>query len=377
MSPAEPRRVLIANITLASATGTVVYTRDLALALLRRGWTPIVYTSSLGPVAQELREATIPVVTDPAQLASAPDIIHGHHTLETLAAMTRFPKTPAVFVNHDPLSWYSIPPILPRIRAYIAVDRNCRDRMVLEHGIPEESIRVMTNPVDLHRFVQRGPLPARPKRALVFSNRSHESFVGPIREACRERSIELDVVGIAAGRAVEQPEAILPQYDIVFGKARCAIEAAAAGCAVVLCDLPGMAGMLTMDALEELRLLNFGSRTLRRPVTKESILRELDRYDAAEAARVTSYVRASNDSDVLAAQFIDLYEDILREPLPDTTAEDLAGISATLAKINPQVQAQSNAAMALAAPLRKLLDAPVIGAPLRLAYRFNRWIWSR
>jgi hypothetical protein len=377
MSPPEPRRVLIANLTMAAASGTVLYTRDLALALLRRGWTPVVYTSVLGPEATALRAATIPVVTDPAQLGAAPDVIHGHHILETLAAMSRFPGVPAVFVCHDALAWHSIPPRLRRIRAYIAVDRNCRDRMVLEHGIPEESVRVLTNPVDLHRFSQREPLPARPRRALVFSNQAHESFVGPIREACKERSIEVDVIGTAAGHSVEEPEHLLPNYDLVFGKARCAIEAAAAGCAVIVSDLRGMAGLLTMEGLEEMRVLNFGARTLQRPVTKENVLRELDRYDPEEAARVSRYVRQANDADLLAEQFADLYEEILGEPLRESAHEDLAGISAALVAVNPQIHAQADAAQALVQPLRRLLDAPLIGRPLRLVYRFNRWVWSR
>lgn len=59
----EPRRILIATITMSAGTGTAVYTRDLALALLRRGYLPIVYTSRLGALAVELRGATIPVIS--------------------------------------------------------------------------------------------------------------------------------------------------------------------------------------------------------------------------------------------------------------------------------------------------------------------------
>jgi hypothetical protein len=96
---------------------------------------------------------------------------------------------------------------MPRIRAYVAVDRNCRDRMVFEHGIPEDSLRVMTNPVDLGRFQRRGPLPPKPRRALVFSNQALENtFVAPIREACAARGIEVDVIGQSSGNPVDHPE---------------------------------------------------------------------------------------------------------------------------------------------------------------------------
>ena len=43
MSAPEPRRVLIATTLMTTASGTVTYTRDLAISLLRHGWLPIVY----------------------------------------------------------------------------------------------------------------------------------------------------------------------------------------------------------------------------------------------------------------------------------------------------------------------------------------------
>jgi len=258
MTAPEPRRVLIATISMAAGTGTAVYTRDLALALLRRGHTPIVYSSLNGALADELRYETISVVTDLDHLASPPDVIHGHHQLETLAALTRFPAVPALFVCHDGLTWHSIPPIGTRIGAYVAVDRNCRDRMVFEHGVAEESIHVLTNPVDMRRFSRRAPLPQKPQRALVFSNNAVEkTWVKPIRMACESRGIALDVGGSASGRPIARPEDVLPPYDLVFAKARCAIEALAIGASVIVCDRQGLAGMVTSRSLEAARALNF------------------------------------------------------------------------------------------------------------------------
>ena len=50
-------KVLIANATLATLTGTETYVRDLALGLLRKGHTPVVYAPELGPIAEELRRS--------------------------------------------------------------------------------------------------------------------------------------------------------------------------------------------------------------------------------------------------------------------------------------------------------------------------------
>src|SRR5205085_6657577 len=116
-------------------------------------------------IAEQIRLATIPVITDLAALKETPEVIHGNHVLETLAAMLRWPDVPAVFVCHDALAWHSAPPPLARIRRVVAVDDNCRDRVVLEHGIESQRVRVLMNGVDLRRFARRDALPAKPKRA--------------------------------------------------------------------------------------------------------------------------------------------------------------------------------------------------------------------
>lgn len=378
MTLPEPRQVLIATVGMTTASGTVTYTRDLALALVRHGWTPMVYASVLGAQAKVLRGATIPVVSDPAQPGAAPDIIQGHHVLETLAAMARFPNVPVVFVCHDSMTWHSMAPLMPRIRAYVAVDRNCRDRMVLQDGVPADRVRLLTNPVDLQRFRRRGPLPAKPRRALVFSNQAMESnFVAPIRAACAERGIEVEVIGSASGRAVEHPEEVLPEYDLVFAKGRCAIEAVAAGAAVIGSDARGMSGMLTTEKVEAMRVLNFGIRTLQIPTTRENVLREIDRYDPVDASAVTDLVRASNSADLLAEQFIALYEEILAEPVEVTPEEELREISATLTRVGHHLYEDMAASNARYDILLKLLNSRVIGGPLRFAWRMKKKLEPR
>lgn len=334
MTPAEPRSVLIATLGLNAPNGTDLYTRDLALALLRRGWLPVVYTSLIGPVADELRRATIPVVDDLDRITAVPDVIHGHHALETLAALARFRDVPALFVCHDALAWHSVAPRSPRIRTYVAVDRNCRDRMIYEQGVPSEMVEILTNAVDLQRFRRRGPLPARPARALIFSNAATEyTFAAPIRAACAARGIEVDLAGLSSGRAVDRPEEVLPHYDLVFGKARCALEAAATGAAVVVCDARGLGGMITTERLDALRQLNFGARTLRNEITPETVGAEIDRYDPADAMAVCDRLRRSAGIDLLAEQYVALYEELCATPRSIPAQDELAELSRSLTVI--------------------------------------------
>ena len=89
----EGLKVLIANATMASLTGTETYVRDLALGLLRKGHTPVVYAPELGELAQQLRVATVPVVDDLSALGFTPDIIHGNHNTELMTALLHFPAS--------------------------------------------------------------------------------------------------------------------------------------------------------------------------------------------------------------------------------------------------------------------------------------------
>ncbi|MDQ1516205.1 MAG: hypothetical protein QOE80_2035, partial [Actinomycetota bacterium] len=194
-------RILLTNVTLATRTGTELYVRDLALRLLQRGHTPVVYSPDPGPVADELRLATVPVVDDLTALAEwTPQLVHGHHTLETILALLRFPGVPAIFVCHDWTIWHDEAPPLDRVVFYVAVDDTCRDRLHLRHGVPTDRLRVIYNWVDLARFPPRDPLPGHPERALLFSNYAREdSHLGPVREACVRLGIPLDVIGAGVG----------------------------------------------------------------------------------------------------------------------------------------------------------------------------------
>jgi hypothetical protein len=373
----EPRRVLIATTALTGRSGTEIYTRDLALALLRQQCLPIVYTTVTGSVAEELRRATIPVVRRLDDIGATPDVIHGHHHVQTLAALARFPGVPALFVCHDSTAWHSVPPESPRIGAYVAVDRNCRDRMMFEHGIAEQSIRVTGNAVELRRLVRRAPLPARPLRALAFSNAvTLNNWGATLRAACQRRGITLDLAGAGADAFVEHPEQLLPQYDLVFAKARCALEAMACGTAVIICDERGLAGMATMTETPAMRQLNFGARTLQRPITVDNILKEIDRYDPDDAARVSDHIRTVANIDVLASQFIELYDELIAARAPLMPEEELRAFAASLERMLATLHGGAVPAGMVGRLHQHLANSKGLALPSRLLYRLMRLLTS-
>ena len=307
-------RILITNHFLRGRTGSELYVCELATNLLSRGHSPIVYSPQLGHTARELRDATVPVVDNLDAIGAAPDLIHGQHHVETMSALLRFPNAPAVFFCHGWLPWEETPPKHPRILHYVAVDDACLDRLVSESGIAEERVSVILNSVDLEQFRPRDPLPAKPSRALVFSNGAKETtHLGSVREACRRTGLTLDVIGYAAGNVAERPQDVLGQYDIVFAKARCALEAMAVGSAVVLCDVKGAGPMVTSGALDQLRRLNFGIRTLREKINAEVLEKQIARYDAADAAVVTRRIRDTAGREPAIDQITALYEQVISD----------------------------------------------------------------
>ncbi len=312
--------VLFTIQTMEGPAGGSLYVRDFARELARQGHRPCVYCRRLGGPARELLSAGIPVIDSIDKLAQ-PDIIHGNAPVETVAAMLRFPQTPALFVCHG---WGpdAIAPRLPGIIRYLAVSEHARDALISLFGVPESSVLLHQNPVDLERFPQRGPLPPAPRRALVFSNTLTElNHLPAIQEACAEAGLAVDAIGLGVGAALSDPERILGDYDVVFAKGRAALEAMATGCAVILADVSGFGEMVTTENYDLLRLRNFGLRTFLLPPTKETVLSQLRRYDPQDAARVTARVRSVEGLNAAAQALVEIYRAAIDEfrqaPAPD------------------------------------------------------------
>jgi hypothetical protein len=369
--------VLITNSSLRGRTGSELYARDVALGLLARGHTPILYAPRAGELARELRRATVPVVEDLARVGAPPDLIHGQHHPETMAALFHFPDTPAVFFCHGWAPWDEQPPRFPRILRYVAVDDTCRDRLLWEHAIPEERVRVVLNFVDLERFAARPPLPPVPRRALLFSNYATEAtHLGAVREACARAGLELDVVGLGVGHVEREPERLLGRYDLVFAKGRSALEALAVGAAVVLCDATGSGPLVTTAELERLRRLNFGVRALTGELRPDLLAAQLARYDARDAAEVSERIRAAAGQREAIEEVVRVYREVVAEHRArprDEAAEWRAAadyLRTLLADVRDQHEQlerrEADIANSAAVRLRRrLLNAPLLGPLLR------------
>jgi hypothetical protein len=323
-------RILIFHARLAHLTGGQVNTRDWALGLKSRGHKIVVYTLEPGPMAEEVRAAGIPVVTDPALVADTPDVMVGSGVHDIAALLARFPDVPAIQVGQVWEHWNGYPCLLPQAVLHVAVDDLNAEMFANEFGIPRDRIRIIHNAVDLTRVASRKhPLPARPARALVFVKRGNPSFEEALRTTCSARNIGLEFFGYPIHRPLYEPLSAIADYDLVIGAARTAIEGAVVGAAVLVADHRGLAGMLTAQNVARFRKDNFGRELLTRPLDAETIGQEIDRYDASDAAEVSRILREDASLD----HALDRWEAVFAEaialfrqapPTPDDVRKALA-----------------------------------------------------
>ena len=339
MSLRRPLRILFTNNTLAERAGSELFVFDLAVALRKRGHQPIAFSTVLGQVADLLRSAAIPVVDELSNITDTPDVIHGHHHLELASALLHFPETPAVNVCHGWLPWEEAPLLFPTIRKYVAVSKLTRKRL-LDSGVHADMIEVIPNFVDTEKFSPRDRTIGTPKTAAVFSN-----YIGPydrnfleIVSACQRFGIlKVDLYGQSARTPLSKPEEVLPQYDVIFAAGRCALEALACGCAVIVADHHGFGGLVTPRTMEELQLGNFGfAVTHGNTTTAEKVIVELEKIDPVEVKVVCDTIRARSSLSTAVLTWERIYlEAMERRP---TSAPLTHAASAYLRKLNPVIK---------------------------------------
>ena len=318
--PRQGLHVLLTNVWMRGRGGSESVTRDLAKGLMTRGHSPIVYTPLIGEPGLELRAAGVPVIDDLRLLKEPPDVIHGHHSVPTVEAIVRFPRTPAINVCHAWTLGIEAPVSLPQVRFHVGVDEACMERIAHAPGIDPARVKLIPNGVELTRIAPRSrPLPEQPQKAAVFGKAT--ALFPLLLEICIDKGIELQAIGAPLGRSTADPEAILAEVDLVFASARSALEAICAGCAVIVCDQRGMAGLASRENHCELRRKNYGLRSLTRAATAANLRSEIERYDAAASEALSALARVDADFSKLLDRYLELYrlsiEDMQARPVAE------------------------------------------------------------
>ena len=308
MGKQSPRalRILITDDTAASRAGSGPCLIDFSRALLRKGHHAVVYGALPAEVAQALRDATVPVVDDLAALNFVPDVIHGQHHLETMTAALHFAGTPVVAACHAFAPWEQTPPVFPTVARWIALDESCAQRLGTTAGVDAARIRTLHNGVDIARLrPERRCLPRRAARCCAMRR--------PARHLRRHHRARLPAGGVAVDLATNNvPAHLLRDYDIVFAQSRRALEAMATGCATIVADRAGLAGLVTTTNFDRLRALDFGMRSMQAaPVTEAGVLAAIAAYDVDDAGRVCERVRTEANIEVLAEAMLVQYREAM------------------------------------------------------------------
>jgi hypothetical protein len=343
-------RILIVTIGLVGRSGTEIVTLETARGLRGRGHEVAIFTPEIGPLGRALMREGFVVVDDAGALPWTPTIIQANQTFPLIDAVARFPGVPVVSICHDATIWYNEPIELPSIGKYAAVSLACRDRIARQLPHLPDDIELLHNAVDLDAYRVRGALPAKPRRALILSHRSNH--LAAVRAACAALGLAVDALGAGAGEVVSDLPARLVQYDLVFAIGRMALEAMAVGCAVVAVDGHGLAGLVTSGKASAWRDHNFGSVLLTRPVSVDALRADIRRYDAADAARVSKFVREHCSLE----SYLDRLEAIHRELMAGDAAlpPDHGASSLALSKASRQLALASRRQLRAEKALRRM-----------------------
>ena len=303
--------ILITNFVLDTGTGSEMYVFDLALELEQEGHFPVVFTPRSGVLAQRMLAQGICVVTHIDQIPFSPDVIQGHHTIETLAAAVRFPNTPVVFVCHDSYAWHDQAPTLPNIRRYVAVDQACHDRLIYGCGVEPRVVDLVSNGVNLARFPLRPELPQEFRSIGLFGN----SFTATHLEILRQAFPGIEVTCIGSGNCnqVVEPGSLVLSCDLILARGRCARESIATGAATIVADATGMGGLVTSRDYVFQETNNFGRRLIRLPFDVEHLQRTAMGYNASDTRQIALKHRELHSLSRKAEALVAIYHQVINE----------------------------------------------------------------
>lgn len=302
-------RILMTQRDLTYVGGTEMVTVELAKELAERGHEVAVYTPRTGRIANIMIASGVWVRDRLADIPWVPDIIHGQHHLQTMAALAKFQETPAVSYCHGVLPWVERPPVHPRIGRYLMMCEWLVPRTAPEYGIPPEKVVVLPNFVNLTRFTRVRTPPARPLRAALFGGSLQPEDVSKLEAACAKASLALDKIGYNHRNPLDRPEIFLQGYDVVFAIGRCALEALACGCAVIPV-MPGQAGaLITPATLSQYAFSNFSPRyfVTANQISEEWLIEQLGQYRPDDVLAVTTMVRERQSLQRATDRLLEIY----------------------------------------------------------------------
>jgi hypothetical protein len=217
-----------------------------------------VAAQELGAMAELAQRRGILVARDTSELPATCDAVYAQDAIMAGALAERYPGTRLVAFAHSDLFDHQLPILLPGVVSAVVVgsDRVAARIRALALDAPMVRLR---HPIDTERFVARGAIRERPRRALVLSNYLQGERRRALTEAWEEAGVECVQVGAPTEAQLDVVSAI-GYADIVVAKGRAALEGMSCARAVYVFDEFGGDGWVTPDNYAKLEADNFAGQ---------------------------------------------------------------------------------------------------------------------
>ncbi len=301
--------------------GTEMFIVEVANELAKRGHEVAVFSPRVGFPSNLMTPNGVWVRSRLSELPWAPDLIHGQHHPQAMAALSYFVDAPAIYFSHGVFPWPEQAPVHARIYRYVVMCASMAPSLGTVEGISSDRIIVIPNFVNTRRFSEVRRAAERPAKALLYGGSGFTvDELLTLERACTAHGLSFEKIGYAYGNPRERPETFLPTFDMVFAIGRSALEALACGCAVIPI-VPGQAGnLLTCANFDDYAFSNLSPRyfTSGRQIGTDWLAAELASYSPVRAAEVTSYVRSTRTLtgavDQLEQAYCDAFDEHRRAP---------------------------------------------------------------
>jgi hypothetical protein len=256
--------IVLANSVFNRPGGSETYLLTVSEELQRLGHETIILTSETGPMAGFATERGTSVTTDLESLDGWAESALVQDAILSYRLAERFPDVPQVLRPTSDLYDVSLPPGLPGVVSSVVV---CNDRLRrrVESMAGEFEVHRLRQPVDTERFVPVGPVPDRPRRALLLGNYLAGDRLELLRKVLAQAGITVTQAG--GSQFTCSPEHLIWEADFVVGLARAALDAMSCGKPVFLYDKWGCDGWVTPERYPAMEADNFAGQS--RPVTAD------------------------------------------------------------------------------------------------------------
>ncbi|HWD85375.1 MAG TPA: hypothetical protein VG321_06465 [Solirubrobacteraceae bacterium] len=311
--------VVLATYALDGVGGSETYALTVARELERLGHQATLAAEQLGPMAEQAEREGLLVAHLPEGLPQRCDAAIVQDAIVTPAVLARYAGARVVHVAHSDLFDHQLPMLVSdAVDAVVVLSDRVASRVrALALDVPIVRLR---QPIDQQWFSPAGPLPPRPRRALLLGNYLHGERRIALTRAWEAAGIEWVQVGGGTSRLDVRPA--IAAADVVVAKSRAALEAMSCARAVYVYDAFGGDGWVTPDRYARMEADGFAGHATPHPVSPAQLTADLGEYRPEMGWVNHELVRRHHAARQHAASLVELLRDGQPSIRPDRSALD-------------------------------------------------------